>query len=100
MGRVTEGWYAPAFPQHPFGLMLQLLDSLLGGARFLAEMGEGRGHLVVEAVATYQHVPLGLGQALYASRKIACARRQEAPVRSIRVRPSRRDTAGTLAVVR
>jgi hypothetical protein len=36
LGRVTEGWYAPAFPQHPFGFMLRLLDSLLGTAGTLA----------------------------------------------------------------
>src|SRR3712207_244394 len=65
LGRVAEGRCVLTFPQHPFGLLLQLPDPLLGDAQFLAEMGDGGGLLVVEAVAPYQHVPLALGQALH-----------------------------------
>jgi hypothetical protein len=49
LGRVTEGRCVLTFPQHPFGLMLQLPDSLLGDTEFLAELGEGRGLLAESA---------------------------------------------------
>src|SRR5688572_12348061 len=53
------------FPQHPFGLSLQLPHPLPGDTQLLAELGEGRGLLfLTETVAPEKHVLLSLGQTL------------------------------------
>src|SRR5918995_2913361 len=50
--------------EHTLGLALQLSDTLAGDPEFLAELGEGRGVAVAEAVAPHQDVPVTLGEPL------------------------------------
>src|ERR671911_2238164 len=50
--------------EHTLGLALQLSDTLAGDSEFLAELGEGRGVAVAEAVAPHQDVPVTLGEPL------------------------------------
>src|ERR687889_1931250 len=50
--------------EHTLGLALQLADALAGDPEFLAELGEGRGVAVTEAVAAHQDVPVTLGEPL------------------------------------
>src|SRR5215212_5131283 len=50
--------------EHTLGLALQLADALAGDPEFLAELGEGRGVAVAEAVAPHQDVPVTLGEPL------------------------------------
>lgn len=62
LGRHAESRFVMTFPQHLFGLSLQLTNPLLGDPQFVAELGEGRGLLVdAEAVAPNEHVPLAFG---------------------------------------
>ena len=51
-----------AATEHTLGLTLQLPDPLAGDAELLAELGEGGGVAVAEAVAPYQDVPVTLGE--------------------------------------
>src|ERR687897_1039645 len=50
--------------EHTLGLALQLADALAGDPEFLAELGEGRGVAVAEAVAAHQDMPVALGEPL------------------------------------
>src|SRR5687767_14994318 len=50
--------------EHTLCLALQLADTLAGDPEFLAELGEGRGVAVAEAVAPHQDVPVTLGELL------------------------------------
>src|SRR5918998_364990 len=61
-----------AGPQHPLRLALELADALPGYAELLAELRESCRVLVVEAIATDQHVPVALGESLYGLAKLGC----------------------------
>src|ERR687897_35556 len=50
--------------EHTLGFALQLANALAGDSEFLAELGEGRGVAVAEAVAPHQDMPVTLGEPL------------------------------------
>src|SRR5829696_7786811 len=50
--------------EHALGLALQLADALAGDPELLAQLGEGRGVAVAEAVTPDQDVPVTLGEPL------------------------------------
>src|SRR5215208_5336300 len=51
--------------EHPLRLALDLPDPLARDLKLLAELGEGRGLLPVEAVPPNQDAPMALGEPLY-----------------------------------
>src|SRR5918997_5692993 len=64
LGRSAEDHTELSATEHTLGLALQLADTLAGDPEFLAELGEGRGVAIAEAVAPYQDVPVTLGELL------------------------------------
>src|SRR5215212_8738867 len=59
-----------AILEHPLRLALDLPDPLARDLELLAELGEGRGLLAVEAVPPNQDAPMALGEPLYGCPKL------------------------------